>query len=120
MEAPGVEKRPLQRRDVLAVKIRLMKTGRRNVNSFRLVVTDIRAQRDGNILERVGTYLPEFPDEAKQLVVDVERVKHWMGQGARPTTTAQALLKRVGILVPRKAVKSKKAKAAKAAASAKK
>ena len=92
----------------------MMKTGRRNMNTFRLVVTDIRAQRDGNIIERVGTYLPEFPDESKQLVVDVERVKHWMGQGARPTTTAQALLKRVGILVPRKAVKSKKAKAAKA------
>lgn len=86
----------------------MMKTGRRNVHSFRIVVTDIRAQRDGNTLERVGTYLPEFPEEGKQLVVDVERVKHWLALGARPSETVESLLKRVGVEVPKKARKTKK------------
>ena len=89
----------------MAVKIRLKKTGRRNVNSFRIVVTDIRASRDGEILERVGTYLPEFPEEAKQLVVNAERVKHWLGRGARPTETVASLLKRAGVEVPKKTKK---------------
>jgi len=99
-----------------------MKTGRRNVNSFRIVVTDIHAQRDGNILERVGTYLPEFPKEDKQLVVDAERINHWLALGARPTETVASLLRKVKIVVPRKKTgKANKAKkvAKRAAKSAK-
>jgi len=93
----------LQRRAVLPVKIRLKKTGRRNVNSFRIVVTDIRTARDGDVIERIGTYLPEFPQEDKQLVVDAERVKHWLGVGAQPTETVKSLLKRAGIDISKKA-----------------
>jgi len=72
------------------------------VNSFRIVVTDIRAARDGDVIERVGTYLPEFPEEGKQLVVNAERVKHWLSKGARPTETVLSLLKKAGIEVPKK------------------
>jgi small subunit ribosomal protein S16 len=97
----------------LSVKIRLKKTGRRNVNSFRIVVTDIRASRDGDIIERVGTYLPEFPQEAKQLVVDAERVKHWLSMGALPTGTVVSLLKRAGIETPKQTAQKKRSSAAK-------
>ena len=92
----------------MAVKIRLKKTGRRNVNSFRIVVTDIRSSRDGDVLERVGTYLPEFPEEGKQLVVNADRVKHWLALGARPSETVASLLKRAGVQVPRKPAKTSK------------
>ena len=93
----------MQRRAVLAVKIRLKKTGRRHVNSFRIVVTDARKARGGDVIERVGSYLPEFPDQNKQLTVDAERINYWLSVGAQPTETVASLLRRAGVGLPKKA-----------------
>ena len=92
----------------MAVKIRLKKTGRRHVNSFRVVVCDARKTRDGRVLERVGTYLPEQSEEAGQLTVNAERITYWLGVGAQPTETVAALLRRAGIGLPKKTVKAGK------------
>ena len=94
----------MQRRVVLPVRIRLKKTGRRHVNSFRIVVTDARKARGGDVIERVGSYLPEFPDQSKQLTVDAERVQYWLGVGAQPTETVASLLRRAGVRRPAKTV----------------
>ena len=91
----------MQRRVVLPVRIRLKKTGRRHVNSFRIVVTDARKPRDGDVIERVGSYRPEFPDQAKQLTVNAERVMHWLSVGAQPSETVASLLRRAGIEMPK-------------------
>ncbi len=96
----------------MAVKIRLKKTGRRHVNSFRIVVCDVRKTRDGKVLERVGTYLPEFPDKAGQLTVDAERITYWLSVGAQPTETVAALLRRAGVGLPKKTVKAGKTESA--------
>ena len=92
----------MQRRAVLPVRIRLKKTGRRHVNSFRIVVTDARKARDGDVIERVGSYSPEFPDQAKQLTVNAERVTHWLSVGAQPSETVASLLRRAGVEMPKK------------------
>ena len=103
---------PTQRRVVLAVRIRLRKTGRRHVNAFRIVVTDVRKAQGGDVLERVGSYLPEFPDPDKQLTVDAERVTHWLSVGAQPSVTVASLLRRAGVQLPKKTGKKSPTKSA--------
>ena len=60
------------------VKIRLKRTGGKNWISFRIVVCDIRAQRDGRMLEELGYYDPRRSDEK----LDVARLEYWVGNGA--------------------------------------
>jgi len=78
------------------VKIRLRRHGARNAPAYRVVVTDARSPRDGRFLETVGHYNPR--QEPPELHINEERALHWLGQGARPTEAARALLKRVGVL----------------------
>ena len=94
----------------MPVRIRLKKTGRRHVNSFRIVVTDARKARDGDVIERVGTYSPEFPDKARQLTVDAERIAYWLSVGAQPSETVASLLRHAGIETPKKDTESVDAK----------
>lgn len=96
----------------MAVRIRLKKTGRRHVNAFRIVVTDVRKAQGGDVLERVGSYLPEFPDPDKQLTVDTERVTHWLSVGAQPSDTVASLLRRAGVKLPGKTAKKSKSESA--------
>lgn len=93
------------------VKIRLQKLGRRNRAFFRIVVTDARVKRQGLYLEKLGQYDPIEKDFAKQLVVNAERVKHWVEQGAQATEAVVNLLKARGVAttLPKKP-KVKKAK----------
>ena len=65
------------------VKIRLKKTGGKNWISFRIVVCDVRTQRDGYMLEELGYYDPKHSDEK----LNVERLEYWVGQGAQMTET---------------------------------
>ena len=99
------------------LKIRLLRTGRRNCALFRLVVTDARVKRQGRYLENVGHYNPAGKDETK-LHVDLERVKHWISMGAQPTESAASLLKSKGLNFAADTAKAAelKRKAAKAAA----
>ena len=80
----------------MAVKIRLKRIGAKKTPFYRVVVADSRYPRDGRFLEEIGTYNPLVnPPEVK---IDGERVTTWMKNGAQPTDTVKALLKKAGIL----------------------
>ena len=80
----------------MAVKIRLRRMGAKKTPYYRIVVADSRYPRDGRFIEEIGTYNPlTSPSEVK---VDAEKAKQWLGNGAQPTDTVKALLKKEGIL----------------------
>jgi small subunit ribosomal protein S16 len=71
----------------MAVKIRLARHGAKKRPFYRIVAADSDSPRDGRFLEKLGTYNP-LQDPA-QVVLDADRVKYWIGQGATPTDTVQ-------------------------------
>ena len=79
----------------LAVHIRLRRHGKTKQPTYRLVAADSRAPRNGKFIENLGHYDPR--KEPVELVVNVERVKHWLKNGAKPTETARDLLVKAGI-----------------------
>jgi small subunit ribosomal protein S16 len=85
------------RRYFLAVRIRLQRHGRKKRPFYRLVAADVRAQRDGVFLERLGHYDP-LTDPA-DIVIDEEKALKWLRRGAQPTDTAKRLLSKRGILM---------------------
>jgi small subunit ribosomal protein S16 len=78
------------------VKIRLRRTGAKKQPSYRLVVADSRAPRDGAFIAVIGHYNPLTDPET--LVIDEERASAWLKQGAQPTDTAARLLAKAGII----------------------
>ncbi len=76
------------------VKIRLRRMGAKKNPYYRIVVADSRDSRDGRFIEELGTYDP-LADPA-QVKVDLERAKYWISNGAQPTDTVRALLKKAG------------------------
>jgi ribosomal protein S16 len=80
----------------MAVKIRLRRMGAKKSPYYRIVVADSRFPRDGRFIEEIGTYDPnKNPAEVK---VDGEKAKKWIGNGAQPTDTVKAILKKNGVL----------------------
>ncbi len=78
------------------VKIRLRRMGAKKAPFYRIVVADSRFPRDGRFIEELGTYNPlTKPSEVK---VDAEKAKQWIKDGAQPTDTVRALLKKAGVL----------------------
>jgi small subunit ribosomal protein S16 len=77
------------------VRIRLQRTGRKKKPSYRVVVADSRAPRDGAFLEIIGHYEPLT--DPVTLVIDEEKALKWLRQGAKPSETVAGLLKRQGI-----------------------
>jgi len=70
----------------MATKIRMSRAGAKNRPFFRIVVADSTSPRDGRFLEKLGTYDPLLPKENPQRVVlNVERIKHWLSVGAKPS-----------------------------------
>ena len=78
------------------VKIRLSRVGRKKRPSYRVVVTDARAPRDGAFIEIIGYYNP-LTDPAT-IVIDEEKALNWLRQGARPTERVAILLAKLGII----------------------
>jgi small subunit ribosomal protein S16 len=80
----------------MAVKIRLRRLGAKRAPFYRVVVADSRFPRDGRFIEEIGTYDPtKDPAEVK---IDAEKAKQWISNGAQPTDTVKALLKKNGVL----------------------
>ena len=79
----------------MAVHIRLRRVGKTKAPTYRVVVADSRAPRNGRFIEAIGHYDPR--SEPAQLVVNGDRARHWMKNGAKPTATARSLLVRSGI-----------------------
>ena len=78
------------------VKIRLRRMGAKKAPYYRVVVADSRYPRDGRFIEEIGTYDPsKDPAEVK---IDAEKAKKWIANGAQPTDTVRALLKKNEIL----------------------
>jgi small subunit ribosomal protein S16 len=80
----------------MSVKIRLRRMGATKRPSYRLVVADSRAPRDGRFIEIVGHYNPLT--EPAEVVVKADRVRHWLSVGAQPTETVARLLQKTGAL----------------------
>ena len=78
------------------LKIRLRRVGGKKQASYRLVVTDIRAPRDGAFIEVIGHYNPLTDPET--VVIDEEKALSWLREGAQPTATVARLLTKVGII----------------------
>ena len=115
----------------MAMKIRLARGGSKKRPFYRVVAADSRMPRDGRFIEKLGTYNPLLPKDSEERVkLDLERIKHWMDQGAQPTDRVARFLEAAGVTEkkerknPQKAVPGKKAqeraeeKAAKAAEAA--
>ncbi|MEG0035073.1 MAG: 30S ribosomal protein S16 [Oscillospiraceae bacterium] len=78
------------------VKIRLRRMGAKKNPFYRIVVADSHNARDGKIIEEIGTYDPLVTPVA--IKVDGERAKYWIANGAQPTETVRALLKKAEAL----------------------
>ena len=78
------------------LRIRLRRVGKKKQPAYRIVVADVRAPRDGAIVEQVGHYDPLTDPPA--VVLNAERVKHWLGVGARPSATVSRILEAQGVV----------------------
>ena len=80
----------------MAVKIRLRSMGAKKAPFYRVVVADSRFPRDGRFIEEIGYYdSTKNPAEVK---IDADKAKKWIANGAQPTDTVKALLKKNGVL----------------------
>jgi len=77
----------------MAIKIRLRRMGRKKQAHYRIVVADTDSPRDGRFVESLGYYKPL--SHPARVVVDMDRVDHWIGKGAQPTETVASLLSKV-------------------------
>lgn len=83
----------------MATAIRLARGGAKKRPYYRIVVADTRAPRDGRFIEKIGTYNPMLAKDSEDRVRLLEdRVKHWLGLGAKPTDRVSRLLEAAGIL----------------------
>jgi small subunit ribosomal protein S16 len=77
------------------LRIRLARVGKKKQPSYRVVVADARAARDGRFVEIVGHYNPRT--EPTTFVVDADKVRDWLAKGAQPTERVEKLLAGQGI-----------------------
>jgi small subunit ribosomal protein S16 len=77
---------------IMAVKIRLKRMGAKKKPFYRVVVADSRSPRDGRFIEEIGYYDPL--KEPAEIKIDTEKAKKWVSNGAQPTDTVKALLKK--------------------------
>lgn len=83
----------------MALKIRLARGGAKKRPFYRIVIADTRSPRDGRFIEKVGTFNPLLPKDSKdRVVLDVERARHWVGQGALPTDRVSRFLDEAGVM----------------------
>ena len=85
----------------MAVKIRLSRHGAKKRPYYRIVVADSRSPRDGRFIERLGTYDPLLSkDSENRIKLDIDRAKHWISNGAKPTDRVHRFLAECGVLQP--------------------
>ena len=75
------------------VKIRLTRGGAKKRPFYHIIVTDHRNKRDGRSLERVGFYNPVAQGAEKRVELNIERVNHWVSEGAQLTDKVRMLVK---------------------------
>ncbi len=83
----------------MAVKIRLARGGAKKRPFYHLVAADVRAPRDGKYIERLGFFNPMVAKDAEDRArLNVERIQHWLAQGAQPTLRVQKILAEAGLM----------------------
>ncbi len=80
----------------MAVKIRLRRMGAKKAPFYRVVVADSRYPRDGRFIEEIGYFNPMT--EPAEVKIDAEKAKKWISNGAQPTDTVKAILKKENII----------------------
>jgi small subunit ribosomal protein S16 len=81
-----------EKKNIMAVKIRMKRVGAKNTPVFRIVVADGRSPRDGKFIEEIGTYQPLKKDDNFKL--DLDRAKYWISKGAQPSDTVASFIKK--------------------------
>ena len=83
----------------MSLKLRLSRGGAKKRPYYRIVVADSRMPRDGRFIERVGTYNPMLPaDHPERITLKEERIRHWLGQGAKPSDRVARFLGQASII----------------------
>ena len=80
----------------MAVRIRLTRVGAKKQPAYRVVVADSRSARDSRSIETIGHYNPRT--DPVDVVIDAEKAKKWLAQGAQPSDTVARLMRAAGIL----------------------
>jgi small subunit ribosomal protein S16 len=82
----------------MSVRLRLARGGTKKRPVYRVVATQARSPRDGRFLERLGTYNPLLPSDAEgRVVLNEERIRYWLGNGAKPSDRVARFLDGAGI-----------------------
>lgn len=87
----------------MAVKLRLMRMGKKKQPVYRVVAADSRSPRDGRFIEILGTYEPR--SEPSKVLIDNDKAVRWLRDGAQPTETVARLLAQSGAMDEFKAAK---------------
>jgi len=82
----------------MAVKLRLMRMGKKKQPTYRIVAADSRSPRDGRFIEILGTYRPRA--EPSVIELDAEKAARWLADGAQPTDRVAKLLRQAGAMQP--------------------
>ena len=75
----------------MAVKLRLMRMGKKKQPTYRVVAADSRSPRDGRFIESIGFYAPRA--EPSEVTIDNDKADEWLRKGAQPSEAVQKLLK---------------------------
>ncbi len=82
----------------MALSIRLSRGGSKKRPYYRIVVADARSPRDGKFIEKIGNYNPLLAKDAEnRIVLDAERAKYWLQNGAQPTDRVARFLDVAGV-----------------------
>lgn len=92
----------------MAVKIRMMRLGRRHRPFFRINAMDSRTPRNGRVLEKLGHYDPMEKDVEKQVLLDLEKTKAWIDKGAEVSDAVTDILRKKGVITKASVEKKKR------------
>lgn len=79
----------------MSVKIRLTRMGKKKAPTYRVIVADERAPRDGRFIDEIGYYDPT--SDPSTVKIDTDKAQEWIKNGAKPTDTVAKLLKIAGL-----------------------
>ena len=83
----------------MSVRIRLARGGAKKRPFYRIVAADSRSPRDGRFIEKLGSYNPLLPSDAEsRIVLNEERIRYWLSQGAEVSDRVARFLDKAGIL----------------------
>ena len=93
----NVNGRVPSKQNIMAVKIRLSRRGRKKLAIYDIVVADARSPRDGKIIEKIGNYNPN--SNPATINLDLDKALEWVMKGAQPSETARAILSYKGVMM---------------------